>query len=272
MEKKTFSNIAYITFKENKKVYNFGCNVDTYKSGDVVVVETIRGLELGTVHRNCEPILSTQGLQELKPVVRLATKEDIKKAEENIELAKVALQKCALLIEKVKLDMKLIECEYTLDRSKVIFVYVADERVDFRELLKELAAVFKCRVELKQIGPRNKAKMVGGLGVCGMETCCSRFLNDFEVISINMAKNQYLALNIQKLSGQCGKLMCCLKYEDQQYKEQKQGIPKINSQIEYKGQKFRLTGVNVLLKQAKIENRENILFVDFKELFPNYID
>lgn len=272
MENKGFKYIAYITFKDQKKVYNFGSNDASYKAGDQVVVETIRGMELGVIHRPCEPILSNTGLHELKPVIRLASAEDQKKAKENIELAKVAMLKCAELIDKVKLDMKLIECEYTLDRSKVIFVYVADERVDFRELLKELASAFKCRVELKQIGPRNKSKMVGGLGVCGMETCCSRFLNDFDVISINMAKNQYLALNIQKLSGQCGKLMCCLKYEDQQYKEQKTGIPKLNSQIEYQGQRFRVTGINILLKQAKIENRENIMFVDFKEVFPDYKD
>ena len=165
--------------------------------------------------------------------------------------------------------MNLIEAEYTLDCSKIIFIYVADERVDFRELLKELASIFKCRIELRQIGPRNKSKIIGGLVTCGMETFCSRFFNDFYVISINMAKNQYLSLNIQKLSGQCGKLMCCLKYEDAQYKKMKEGLPKLNSQIEYKGNKYRVTSINVLLKQAKIENREDVQFLDFKELWPN---
>ena len=173
--------------------------------------------------------------------------------------ALAALKICEECIENQGLDMRLIEAEYTLDRSKIMFVYVADDRVDFRELLKELATKFKCRIELRQIGPRNKAKIVGGLGSCGMETCCSRFLNDFDVVSINMAKNQLLALNVQKLSGQCGKLMCCLKYEDDQYKEMRQGLPKLNSQIEYKGHRYRVTSLNVLLKQAKIENKEEML-------------
>ena len=141
--------------------------------------------------------------------------------------------------------------------------------MDFRELLKELASRFRCRIELRQVGPRNKSKIIGGLGMCGMETCCSRFLNDFDVVSINMAKNQLLALNIQKLSGQCGKLMCCLKYEDAQYKVMRQGLPKLNAQIEYKGKKYRVTSMNVLLQQAKIENKEDVQFLDFKELWPD---
>ncbi|MGL5540274.1 MAG: PSP1 domain-containing protein [Erysipelotrichaceae bacterium] len=271
-ENTQYSQLAFVTFKDTKKIYHFGTNDSNLKVGDAVVVETIRGTEVGTIAKESEAFLVHNPNMEIKPVLRVASKEDLERYAQNKELAKDAIVKCAALIEKLQLDMKLIDCEFTLDRSKIIFVYVADERVDFRELLKELAAVFKCRVELKQIGPRNKAKIVGGLGVCGMETCCSRFLNDFDIVSINMAKNQYLALNIQKLSGQCGKLMCCLKYEDQQYKEQKNSIPKLNSQLEYKGSRYRLTGVNILLKQAKIENRENILFLDFKELFPDYQD
>jgi cell fate regulator YaaT (PSP1 superfamily) len=167
--------------------------------------------------------------------------------------------------------MNLISAEYTLDRSKVIFVYVADERVDFRDLLKELAQVLKCRIELRQIGPRDKAKIIGGLGPCGMETCCSRFLNDFDVVSINMAKNQLLALNIQKLSGQCGKLMCCLKYEDGNYKQLRKGCPKLNEQIDYNNKRFRVTSMNLLTRQAKLENREETLFLDFDEAFKDRV-
>ena len=188
---------------------------------------------------------------------------------ENIEKAGKAMEICAECIRKLGLDMNLIEAEYTLDCSKIIFVYVADERVDFRELLKELASIFKCRIELRQIGPRNKSKIIGGLGTCGMETCCSRFMNDFDVVSINMAKNQLLALNIQKLSGQCGKLMCCLKFEDSQYKRLREGLPKMNSQIEYKGSRYRITSMNVLLQQVKIENKEDVQFLSFKELWPD---
>ena len=217
------------------------------------------------------PALLTETINglEIKPVLRKATLHDLEKEKENVEKAKKAMVICDECIKELGLDMHLIEAEYTLDCSKIIFVYVADERVDFRELLKELASRFRCRIELRQVGPRNKSKIIGGLGMCGMETCCSRFLNDFDVVSINMTKNQLLALNIQKLSGQCGKLMCCLKYEDAQYKTMRQGLPKLNAQIEYKGKKYRVTSMNVLLQQAKIENKEDVQFLDFKELWPD---
>lgn len=266
-QKRIFDYIAFVSFKESKKIYTFGTNSTEYKVGDTVVVETIRGQELGTIVKETEAFIPN-GL-EIKPVLRKATSKDLKNIELNAEKAKKALVICEEAIERLGLDMKLVEAEYTLDCSKIIFVYVADERVDFRELLKELASVFKCRIELRQIGPRNKSKIIGGLGSCGMETCCSRFLNDFDVISINMAKNQLLSLNIQKLSGQCGKLMCCLKYEDSQYKKMREGLPKLNSQIEYKGNRYRVTSLNVLLQQAKIENREDVQFLSFSELWPD---
>ena len=162
--------------------------------------------------------------------------------------------------------MYLISTEYTLDRSKIIFSYVADDRVDFRELLKKLAAIFKCRIELRQIGARDKAKIIGGLGTCGMETCCSRFLDDFDIVSINMAKNQLLALNTQKLSGQCGKLMCCLKYEDENYKCMRKGLPKLNASVEYQGQRYRITSMNLLNQTVHIANRENAVDMTLAEL------
>lgn len=267
IESRKYKYIAFVSFKESKKIYTFGCDIDTYHVKDLVVVETIRGLELGEIVKETEAFIPNG--MEIKPIIRKATEKDLKQTEENVEKAKKAIEVCNECIQKYKLDMNLIEAEYTLDCSKIIFVYVADERVDFRELLKELASIFKCRIELRQIGPRNKSKIIGGLGSCGMETCCSRFLNDFDVVSINMAKNQLLALNIQKLSGQCGKLMCCLKYEDAQYKKLREGLPKMNSQIEYKGNKYRITSMNVLLQQVKIENREDVQFLSFKELWPN---
>lgn len=267
VENKVYKYIAFISFKDSKKIYTFGTDEDVYKVGDHVVVETVRGLELGKIVKETEPFLSNG--MEIKPVIRKATEQDLKQVEENAEKAKKALEICAECIQKLGLEMNLIEAEYTLDCSKIIFIYVADERVDFRELLKELASIFKCRIELRQIGPRNKAKIIGGLGTCGMETCCSRFLNDFDVVSINMAKNQLLALNIQKLSGQCGKLMCCLKFEDNQYKKLREGLPKLNSQIEYKGNRYRITSMNVLLQQVKIENKEDAQFLSFKELWPD---
>lgn len=267
IDNKIYKYIAFVSFKDSKKMYTFGTDEDAYKVGDNVVVETVRGLELGKIVKETEPFLSNG--MEIKPIIRKATEQDLKQVEENAEKAKKALEICAECIHKLGLDMNLIEAEYTLDCSKIIFIYVADERVDFRELLKELAGIFKCRIELRQIGPRNKAKIIGGLGSCGMETCCSRFLNDFDVVSINMAKNQLLALNIQKLSGQCGKLMCCLKFEDNQYKKLREGLPKLNSQIEYKGNRYRITSMNVLLQQVKIENKEDVQFLSFKELWPD---
>lgn len=269
MENKDYTHIAFVSFSESNKLYTFGTNDDTLKVYDKVVVETVRGLEVGTIMKENQLFENVSTELEIKPVIRKATEKDLKDVEENKEAAKKAMVICEEAIQAQGLDMRLIEAEYTLDRSKIIFVYVADDRVDFRELLKDLATKFKCRIELRQIGPRNKAKIVGGLGTCGMETCCSRFLNDFDVVSINMAKNQMLALNVQKLSGQCGKLMCCLRYEDAQYKEMRAGLPKVNSQIEYKGNKYRVTSMNVLLKQAKIENKEDVQFLDFSELWPD---
>ena len=260
-EQKPYPYIAFVSFKGSKKVYTFGTDSTEYKVGDQVIVETIRGLEVGTIMRDCEVYINHHNNLELKPILRKARQKDIDDVAKNAEAAKEALVICDKHIKELNLDMNLIEAEYTLDRSKIIFVYVADERVDFRELLKALAAEFKCRIELRQIGPRNKSKIIGGLGMCGMETCCSRFLNDFDVVSINMAKNQ--------LSGQCGKLMCCLKYEDQQYKKLREGLPKLNSQIEYKGHRYRVTSLNVLLQQAKIENKEDVQFLSFQELWPD---
>ena len=265
-QKPAFKYVISVRFKNSRKAYSFGSNDDTLEYGDYVVVETVRGLEMGEVISDLRDVsLHTQNTP-LKPVVRKATRHDRQNYAENKDLAKEAMAKCQAAITQLKLDMNLISCEYTLDRSKIIFVYVADERVDFRELLKELAGMFKCRIELRQIGPRDKAKIIGGLGTCGMETCCSRFMEDFDVVSINMAKNQLLALNIQKLSGQCGKLMCCLKFEDENYKKLRQGLPKMNAQVEYEGKMYRVTSMNVINGTAKIENRENVQFITIEDL------
>ena len=163
--------------------------------------------------------------------------------------------------------MKLVEAIYTLDKCKVLFTYVSEERVDFRELLKELSNELKCRIELKQIGPRDRSKAIGGIGICGLPLCCKSFLNEFEGISINMAKNQFLALNIQKLSGQCAKLLCCLKYEDEQYSELKKDAPKYGFKFEHDGVAYKITGVNLLSKTLKIESidKEVIKVITFKE-------
>ncbi|MBR5795954.1 MAG: stage 0 sporulation protein [Erysipelotrichaceae bacterium] len=255
-----------VKFKGSKKAYHFGTDEAIYNYGDKVVVETIRGIELGDVISELRLCEDFPNQKPTKPVLRKASEKDIEDYNRNKEDEADALQKCQNCIEKLKLEMKLISAEYTLDRSKVIFSYVSDDRVDFRELLKELASIFRCRIELRQIGPRDKAKIVGGLGSCGMETCCSRYMEEFDVISINMAKNQLLALNIQKLSGQCGKLMCCLSFEDEMYKEQRKGLPKMNAQVVYNGERFRIQGMNLLNQTAKLGNKENMVIIPLDEL------
>ncbi len=262
----SFKYIASVRFQNTKKPYTFGANDETLEYGDFVVVETARGLEIGEMISSLRDASSFTGQTALKPIHRKASHQDRQMHTENKELAKEALKKCAECVQKHELDMNLISAEYTLDRSRLIFVYVSENRVDFRELLKDLSQIFKCRIELRQIGPRDKAKMVGGLGACGLETCCSRFLDSFDVVSINMAKNQLLALNIPKLSGQCGKLMCCLKYEDEAYKELRVGLPKMNSQIEFEGRMYRLTSMNVITRQIKLENKENAVFMSIDDL------
>ena len=166
--------------------------------------------------------------------------------------------------------MRLLKAEYTLDATKVIIIYVSDNRVDFRELLKELAAKLKCRIELRQIGTRDRSKIVGGIGVCGLPLCCNSFLGEFDGISINMAKNQFLALNIQKLSGHCGKLICCLKYEDEQYTELRKGLPKVGFRLRYDNQQFKITSINILTRQVRLENPEAIIALPLDDVMKLY--
>ncbi len=257
-----------IRFKSANKSYNFGTDIEGLKIKDQVVVETARGIELGEIVKEVQPIVEYSLKLELKPIKRKATKKDSEAYSQNLIDADSALKQCEAEIKKLNLDMNLISAEYTLDRTKITFVYVSDERVDFRELLKILANLFKCRIDLRQIGSRDKAKIVGGIGVCGQETCCSRFLSNFDIVSINMAKNQMLALNIQKLSGQCGKLMCCLKFEDEAYKELKMDLPKINSLVEYNQKKYKVTSINVISGLAKLENANEAFFINIDELKP----
>lgn len=251
-----------LRMNDSAKAYYFSTNIETLKEGDYVVVETIRGLELGKVETPLQSIDKYKSNLELKPILRVATEEDIEMHKENILLSKDAYDICAQEIKNLNLDMRLITAEYTLDRSKILFSYLADDRVDFRELLKVLANRLHCRIELRQIGTRDKAKVVGGIGICGLPLCCSTFLNEFDGISINRAKNQMLSLNIPKLSGHCGKLICCLKYEDDMYTELKENYPRIGTRVMMNGEQFKITSINVLTRQIKLENSENVVFAD----------
>ena len=226
-----YTHFVGVKFLNTPRAYFFGVKDIELCLDDKVVVETVRGTELGVIA--IEPISIdkySNGLS-LKPIIRKATDTDIKLAEINQKDAAFAMNICQGEVKKLNLDMNLISCEYTLDKSKVLFSYLADDRVDFRELLKVLAAKLHTRIELRQIGSRDKAKMIGGLGVCGLPLCCSTFLNEFDGISINRAKIQMLAINIPKLSGQCGKLICCLKYEDDAYTEERKAFPDLGSRF-----------------------------------------
>lgn len=258
-----------VKFSSNSKAYTFKSSDNQYQKSDPVVVETSRGIEYGFIESSLSE--DTKVIEaDLKPILRKASQKDTDSYLRNQDASIDALTICAELIRDLNLDMKLISAEYTLDRSKLIYVYVADERVDFRDLVRELASKLHTRIELKQIGPRDKAKMVGAIGVCGQETCCSRFMTGFDVVSINMAKNQMLALNIPKLSGMCGKLMCCLKFEDENYKCMKEGCPKLYEQIEYDGKRYRVASMNVITQQARLDTRDESLVLSFDQAFKDY--
>ncbi len=255
-----------IRFEQAGKPYSFGSfSMDIHK-GDFVVVETAQGQELGVADADAIAIDKLGLRMPTRPVLRIATKEDKQRYEDNKEENDRAFDICNQEIQELGLSMNLLSAQYTLDRSKILFIYLAEQRVDFRELLKRLGSQLHCRIELRQIGERDKAKMVGGIGMCGMECCCRRFKSKFDVISINMAKNQLLALNIDKLSGMCGKLMCCLKYEDDDYKQLIEGLPKMGSQVEYEGEIYRITNMNVMSNEVKLENRENAVFISLEDL------
>ena len=260
-----YTHYAGIKFENTSHAYFFGVKDIPLEVGDQVVVETMHGPELGVV---TFPLISIQEYRsplDLKPILRKATDVDKKLHEINIKDAAIALEICKEEVKKANLDMNLISCEYTLDKSKVIFTYVADERVDFRELLKSLASKLHTRIELRQIGSRDKAKLVGGIGLCGLPLCCSTFLNEFDGISINRAKNQLLAINIPKLSGHCGKLMCCLKYEDETYTELKKAFPDIGFKFFIDKVEYTVTAINVVSNVVKIDAEEDTKFISLKE-------
>ena len=262
-------NIKYISvrFETTNKVYTFSTIDSSIKENDYVVVETQRGLEYASVV--ADPFDKPNIDMEIKPIIRKATNQDKEQFEKNKVDAEKAKQICQEESDKLNLEMNIISSEYTLDRQKITFIYLADDRVDFRELLKVLASIFHCRIDLRQVGTRDKAKMVSGIGVCGRELCCAKFMGDFDRISINMAKNQLLALNIQKLSGQCGNLMCCLRFEDEAYKDLRKELPKLNSQVEYENETFRITSMNIIAKNCKLENQDHAIFITLDELLAN---
>ena len=225
------TEIIGVRFKDAGKVYFFDPKGFKVKEGDCVIVETARGMEFGFAASANRMVPSSSLVSPLRPVLRIATKDDIDRYTLNKQLEKDAFPICQQKIKEHGLEMKLIETEYTFDNSKLIFYYSAESRVDFRELVKDLASIFRTRIEARQIGTRDEAKMIGGLGICGRPFCCSSFLQDFMQISIKMAKEQNLSLNSSKISGTCGKLMCCLRYEHETYEEEIRRTPPVDSVV-----------------------------------------
>lgn len=240
------TSVVGVKFKTAGKMYYFSPGELHVKTGDNVIVETARGLEFGTVCQDEKQIDESELVAPLKNIIRISTESDHKKHQENLAKKEEALRLCQEKIDAHKLEMKLIDVEYTFDNSKVVFYFTADGRVDFRELVKDLAAVFRMRIELRQIGARDEAKMIGGVGNCGRGLCCNTWLRDFEPVSIKMAKVQNLSLNPTKISGICGRLMCCLKYENEIYTELKKGMPNVGERIKTPDGIAVVTDVNIL--------------------------
>lgn len=245
--------VVGVRFKKAGKIYYFDPSDIQINKNDCVIVETARGIEFGQVVVGPKEVLEEDIISPLKSVIRIATEEDEERHTENKLKEKEALEVCTEKIEKHKLDMNLVDVEYTFDNNKVIFYFTADGRVDFRELVKDLAAVFKTRIELRQIGVRDEAKMLGGIGPCGRSLCCSTWLGDFEPVSIKMAKDQNLSLNPAKISGICGRLFCCLKYEHDVYAQILQKLPSVGSIVLTPDGEGIVVEANVLLEFVKVK-------------------
>lgn len=257
--------IVGVRFKNAGKIYYFDpVELEVEKSIDVVV-ETARGLEYGTVVVGPKEIDESELVSPLKPIIRIATDEDRQVYLENKEKAKETFEICQQKIKEHGLTMFLIDCEYTFDRNKLIFYFTAEGRIDFRELVKDLASIFKTRIELRQIGVRDEAKSIGGLGTCGRKLCCSSWLGDFQPVSIKMAKDQSLSLNPTKISGICGRLFCCLKYEHDVYVEAIEKMPVVGSIVKVDNQKGKVIEINPLLEQMKIEFNDKTIKTCLRE-------
>lgn len=244
--------VTSVRFKKAGKIYYFDPAGFDPKKGQHVIVETARGLEYGEVMEPVKEVEKNKVVSPLKKVLRIASQEDTKRWQDNMKNRDKALSICQEKINKHKLDMNLIDVEYTFDKTKIIFYFAADGRVDFRDLVKDLAGVFKMRIELRQIGVRDEAKMIGGIGTCGKGLCCHTWLSDFEPVSIKMAKVQGLSLNPAKISGICGRLMCCLKYENDVYVQMKRNMPEVGDRVRVGGQQAQVVETNILKQTVKV--------------------
>ena len=265
--------VISVRFKASGKAYYFDPTGFDVKEGDYVVVETARGTECGEVVAGLRDVPDSQVSRELKPIQRMADSVDVRRMEKNRADEKAAFELCNERIAAHKLEMKLVEAEYNLDRSKILFYFTADGRVDFRELVKDLAGMFRTRIELRQIGVRDEAKMLGGLGICGRPFCCGTFLGGFTPVSIKMAKEQGLSLNPVKISGTCGRLMCCLKYEQEAYQDLLRSTPKVGALVSTAEGRGIVTEQNLLTRKLTVRLEKDpegapkvFLVSDVKEL------
>jgi len=257
-EKNEMTEIVGVRFRDAGKVYYFAPNGLTVKSGECVIVETARGVEFGFAASGNSHVPTAKIVPPLRPVLRLATPEDCEHYAENKKLEAATFEIWNKKTAEHKLDMKLIEAEYTFDNSKLLFYFASENRVDFRDLVKDLAAVFRTRIELRQIGIRDEAKMLGGLGVCGRPFCCSSFLSDFVQVSIKMAKEQNLSLNSSKISGTCGRLMCCLRYEHETYEEEIAKTPPVDSTVKTAEGVGTITEISPLTGYIKVRLGDSV--------------
>ncbi|MBY0223299.1 MULTISPECIES: PSP1 domain-containing protein [Sporosarcina] len=244
--------VVGVRFKKAGKLYYFDPLDMPVEVGNYVIVETARGIEYGKVASRSNEIDDEDVVLPLKKIIRLADENDRELVRENQQEAEQAFDVCAEKIIEHRLDMRLVDVEYTFDRNKIVFYFTAEGRVDFRSLVKDLASIFRTRIELRQIGVRDEAKMLGGIGPCGRMLCCSTFLGDFEPVSIKMAKDQNLSLNPSKISGLCGRLMCCLKYENDEYEEAKAQMPDIGTQVATPDGIGKVVGLNLLERVLQV--------------------
>ena len=256
-------DVVGVRFKKAGKIYYFDPGDFEIPKDEFVIVETARGVEFGRVVIARKQVEEHDVVLPLKKVLRIANVKDRLIVEENKAAAEDAYKVCNQKVEEHKLDMKLIDVEYTFDRNKVIFYFTADGRVDFRELVKDLAAIFRTRIELRQIGVRDEAKMLGGIGPCGRMLCCSTYLGDFEPVSIKMAKDQNLSLNPTKISGLCGRLMCCLKYENDEYESAKEQLPDLGEKVHTPNGTGKVVGLNILERVLQVELVEQGRVLEF---------
>lgn len=243
--------VVGVKLNDNGKVYYFDATDVNVMENSTVIVETEKGLQYGTVVKFVEDSEISNDIQ-YKKVIRLTTKADYKKHLSNLKDADKALVKCNELVEQYGLDMKIIDASYTFDREQLIFRFLADDRVDFRQLAKDLGSLFRTRIELRQVGIRDKAKEIGGIGPCGRKLCCTNFLQEFDSVSINMAKNQNLSLNPTKINGVCGRLLCCLKYENDNYTEYKKDLPDVGSKVKLKEGEGKVISVDVFKRKYRV--------------------